>query len=212
MINMREFVFGVNDNKFLPKNISLEDLWIFARQFADGDEMIKREEYTDFINKIQLPKKPRHKCFNCSFPDTFILSDGLLTSWWAPGPGDTFLARKVSEPAWECMNDVMKGNWRALPAHSKYTKRGSMKNWAVQWHIEDNEFRAKVLNHQNFTMLSKKQAVELKSTVGRGYPSLCLLRNAGRNVQVFLFLRARWARSVGACDAVLSRLSNGRLY
>jgi hypothetical protein len=160
---MREFVYGVNDNKFLPKNVSLEDLWTFARQFdTNCDGMIRREEYTDFINKIEPQKEPKHTCFHCMFPDTFIFNEGVLTSWWSPGPQTC----KVSEPAgWECINAVMKGTWEALPAHSKYTKRGGMKNWAVQWHIEEKEFRAKVLNHQDFTMLSKKPAAELKSTV-----------------------------------------------
>ncbi len=104
----------------------------------------------------------------------------------------------------------MKGSWEALPAHSKYTKRGGMKNWAVQWHIHDNEFRAKVLNHQDFTMLAKKPAVELKSTVA--IQAFVYSETPGVMYKYFLFLRARLARSVGACDAVLSRLSNGRLH
>ena len=35
-LTIREFVFGMNENKTLPKNITLDDLWSFAKHF-DND-------------------------------------------------------------------------------------------------------------------------------------------------------------------------------
>ena len=35
-LTIREFVFGMNENKTLPKNITLGDLWSFAKHF-DND-------------------------------------------------------------------------------------------------------------------------------------------------------------------------------
>jgi hypothetical protein len=61
-----------------------------------GDGTIDSVEYADFIKNLQPPEEPKHPHFKCSFPDTFILSEGALTSWWTSGPGNIFTVVSLS--------------------------------------------------------------------------------------------------------------------
>jgi hypothetical protein len=172
-LTSREFVFGMKENKALPTNITLDDLWKFARHFDhDGDGTIESTEFSKFIKSLEPIKEPRHPYFECTFPDTFGMSDGQLTSWWAPGGDgmDQFTARSLPARGWEGVADVLRSSWKRLPPQAQYTKRGEVANFAVQWTSErgddgEIDFRASVLTLSAFQSLSKQPSSMLKSTV-----------------------------------------------
>jgi hypothetical protein len=170
-LTLREFVFGMRENPTLPKEISLDDLWKFARQFdGDGDGTIDANEYRDYIDNLKPIQEPKHTHFTCSFPDTFCLSDGQLTNWFSLGHDKTFTSRGLPDKPWEGMAAVMKANWRRLPPQAQHTKRGNVANFAVQWITERNahgepEFRANVLTYKAFMDLRQQPSAALKSTV-----------------------------------------------
>jgi len=156
----------MKDLPSLPKDISLNDLWKFAGQFdGDGDGTIDSQEYSEFIKQLQPPEQPRHTHFTCCFPDTFTLAEGQLTNWWSPGPGNTFAARALAEKPWEGVSQVMYNNWKQLPPLAQHSKRGAVTNFAVQWHLENGDFRATVLSYSEFVALSHQPSANLKTTV-----------------------------------------------